>query len=98
MKVHYTHHARHRMDEMHLTPGDIQRTLKEPEVITPANRTKDRYGRPTGDRTDASQYRRDGIAVVAKPADDGGLLVITVLERRTDQYERRGVTPDRHDV
>lgn len=90
MKPHLTHHAQLRMDDMGLTLDDIIETLRTPEVVTPATRTRDRYGNRV--RVEASEtvrmFRRDGHAVIADCQPGQAPVVITVLVRTTEQYER----------
>ena len=86
----FSPHAIDRMVEMNLDAKAIRDIVVEPEVVLPANQTRDKYGAaiPGGHPT-RRMYRKGPVAVVA---DIGSLpdrlVIITVLRRTTDLYQR----------
>lgn len=86
-----TDHAKVRMAEMSVTRRDLRRAITDPDVECPSHGTRDKHGNPTGRRAATARcYVRDGIAVVADPSTPGRVVVVTVLPRTAEMYEREG--------
>jgi hypothetical protein len=88
--ISFTKHAICRIEQMGITQAQVRQAVNEPEVVVPADNTRDRYGNQTGRRKQNQlMYRKDDIAVVgATEGSSDDVLVITILERRSDQYQR----------
>lgn len=88
-----TDHARERMAEMGVDRRQIRRILVDPAVVTPANAVRDKFGdhRERSAHTDNLRLftSGEGIAVVANVSElPKKIVIVTLLERTTDLYER----------
>lgn len=82
MSVHFTRHARVRMAEMEVHPDDVEDLLRRPDLTRPAEK------RGADECFLAVADRHPRLAVVYYRALDGSYVVVSVVWRTYERYER----------
>lgn len=84
MRTHFTRHARVRMAEMNVPPTVVEEILLRPAVTRPAD------SRGADDCYLAVSDEHPEHAVIYYRAQDGAFVVVSVVFRTYEKYERNG--------